>query len=1289
MKPRIKLTLWILGLVLNAPYQLARAEDTSRSSYRASESLNKQVDALLKRAQWWEAKNRLELAQESLDKLFSISPNNPSGLAALAQFEIKHNNLKKAQASLAKLRQVQPIHPEIHKIEALLRAKGDGRSELRHARALAKEGGILWDQAGHLRRQDKETEANARIKQKEQRYTKAVSIFHKLFPRGAPSDDLALEYWSWVSSTPNGWRLAHTGLSRLLNRHPNNLRYQLALAELETSRLPLKQDALLTLINMSKVPAYSKQARQAWRSTMLQLENAAPSLPLLGEYIKAEPGDSAVREKRNEIILALELERKLKNDPNYRAKQNGLALLQKGELDKAEPLLQQALRARPKDIELVGGMGMLRLRQGQHTEAKQYFITAARLSGQNSEKWNALIKVAQFWQLMREARDARKTGNFKQTENSLNLALQLQANNPDALVLLADMQVDRNMFAKAEANYQRVLATDDVNRAALEGLTELYQKQIKLLSQDEVKVLLNNADSLLAVGNDNEAITSLKQAIKLEANNPWLRLTLAKLYAKQNHPEQGQALFDNLLAKQPDDVQTLYALALFQSSIAPQQALDTLALIPVAQRTAKIMRLWSQNIEQLTNTQVQSGHQDKAKHILHDAEKLTANNEEGSLAIAIVWGKIGEYHEAERIFNKLRGDPPSRRWLTHHAEYLVMQGSPLASEALDALAALPSSSADETQKLYSMQESNALHTANAQIEAGKPSTARQILSPFLKKSPKNISILLALARTFRAERRWTPAQSVYARILRLQGDEIDARRGLIETKIAGKKRVAALEQVGTWAADHSDTSLDIRLQLFDFYLLLNETQHAHQQLDRLLAQHPRNARVHDKAWQLAQRENHPDEMIIHLQQALAADHSASTIPTQSTLTATDNSEAWKRVGFDELGSPKKIHRDWKEKKLAALLDRRSTWLSSAIDIRSRNGTPGVSQYNASEIPLEYKIPWHANDEVFFRTDIVQLNSGTLEASNTSFGSMKLCQPNCTTGPLAQTARGMSFTAGYQGVFSADIGITPLGFAVTNVVGGIRFDEELGPLSVSLQASRRPITSSLLSFAGTVDPNTGRKWGGVVATGGQLGLSLDKGERFGLWATLGQHRLSGNNVLNNDRTQLMSGVQWRIINEENRLLSLGLSGMYWHNSQNSGEYTFGHGGYYSPQSYRSLSLPIVFGERYPRFSYVLRASVSSSQSQTQTADYYPTNTALQIADPRTYSGGPGGGSGYSGMAACEYQASQKLFVGGLLNVERSDYYAPNRILFYLRYSLDRPAAQPVHFQPLAVEPSSQF
>lgn len=587
----------------------------------------------------------------------------------------------------------------------------------------------------------------------------------------------------------------------------------------------------------------------------------------------------------------------------------------------------------------------------------------------------------------------------------------------------------------------------------------------------------------------------------------------------------------------------------------------------------------------------------------------------------------------------------------------------------------------------------------------------------------------------------------------------EARSGLIEPFVSSGNRAIALQHLDKWADDNMANDLSTSLHLAGLFINFEEYARAQKLVDPLLVSHPNHPLVLNYAWQIAQHAGRLDQEIDYLKRSLAAEQSERNLLPDTahtlqsgTLQRQVSTFAYENIGIGEFGDPNKIQRNWKEKKLAALIDRRSDWFSSAIDIRSRSGTAGLSQFNSVEIPLEYKTPWHADDEVFFRADIVKLNAGKVDPANTRFGILLFSQELSTdllspvfqgalaqiaqgggtgiiSGPkgtvnlqpiaqfmglstaqlaqvwldyparLTQSAQGVGFTAGYHSDdLLADIGTTPLDFPVSNVVGGITKKGDIGQYGYSIEASRRPVTSSLLSYAGTRDPFFGWTWGGVVATGGRVGLSHDKGETFGFWSSAGLHSLTGKNVQSNSRFQLMAGGQWRVINEENRLLSLGLTGMYWHHTQNAGEYTFGHGGYYSPLNYRSLSLPITFAERFPRFSYLLRAAVSASQSQMRDAPYYPTFppwpagavtfNGANVSMP-FYVGGPGHGTGQSLKAAWEYQVEPKLFVGGSLSIDRSESYAPNRLLFYMRYSLDHPGAQPVFMPPESIEPSSQF
>lgn len=584
------------------------------------------------------------------------------------------------------------------------------------------------------------------------------------------------------------------------------------------------------------------------------------------------------------------------------------------------------------------------------------------------------------------------------------------------------------------------------------------------------------------------------------------------------------------------------------------------------------------------------------------------------------------------------------------------------------------------------------------MQTGNKSAAQKMLADAEVASPGNIELTLAVAFAWAEIGEVERGRALFEKVKTDQtfdGLDNDARSGLIKILISSDKHAEAIQQLDAWASSPTANDIPVGSHLADLYLDIGEYGRAKQQIDTLLAMHPEASYVLYDAWKMAQRAGQLDDEIDYLKKLVIAEPSIQTLPGEATPPT--KPLAYEAVGIDEFGSINKIQRDWKEKKLAALIDRRSRWFSSAMDIRNRSGTAGLSEFHSVEIPLEYKAPWHSDDEVFFRADLIRLNAGSVAPTNRDFGSMQLCQPSCTAASFNQQVQGVSFTAGYQrDDFGADIGTTPRSFAVANIVGGIQHKGDLGPFGYSIETSRRPITASFLSYAGSMDPNTGKIWGGVVASGARVGLSLDGGNTFGFWSSAGLHSLTGRNVQTNRRVQLMAGEQWRMINEENRRFVLGLTGMYWDFSENAGEYSFGHGGYYSPHNYRSLSLPVTYTARSPRFSYLLRAAVSASYSQTRAALLYPTDSALQTqaeslraSTPPSYSGGWGYGQGYSLSAGGEYQIEPQLFVGGLLSLDKTASYSPNQILIYLRYSLDHAGARPVYLPPEPVEASSQF
>jgi hypothetical protein len=268
---------------------------------------------------------------------------------------------------------------------------------------------------------------------------------------------------------------------------------------------------------------------------------------------------------------------------------------------------------------------------------------------------------------------------------------------------------------------------------------------------------------------------------------------------------------------------------------------------------------------------------------------------------------------------------------------------------------------------------------------------------------------------------------------------------------------------------------------------------------------------------------------------------------------------------------------------------------------------------------------------------------------------------------------VSWDGGWQSaVWGFDIGETPIGFAVPNAIGGINYSSELYHVGWTLTASQRPMTNSLLSFAGAIDPNTGIIWGGVVSTGLTLSLSYDRGGAHGFWANIIGSQLTGKNVERNKRILLLEGYYYKLINEENKRFIMGLTNMVWHYEKNEYGFNLGQGGYYSPDFYLSFTLPIDFRQRKGDWSYELGGSVTWSRAKTGNILAFPlpnlisnlnnSNNAISI-------GGSSIGYGYSLLGLIERRLGSHFIVGGFANYQQSTDYTPNHFSLFVRYSVE--------------------
>ena len=341
-----------------------------------------------------------------------------------------------------------------------------------------------------------------------------------------------------------------------------------------------------------------------------------------------------------------------------------------------------------------------------------------------------------------------------------------------------------------------------------------------------------------------------------------------------------------------------------------------------------------------------------------------------------------------------------------------------------------------------------------------------------------------------------------------------------------------------------------------------------------------------------------------------------------------------------------------------------------------------------ETPVTVDFPV-GDGRAYVQATPVTLRAGSVGedfASSSQFGggpaAANAQQLGLVGAPGSQNASGVGVAVGYQlSGLKLDLGVTPFGFRYQNIVGGARFDGDVynedGPrLSYGAEFSRRAVTDTVLSYAGVRDSRTGESWGGVTATGGRLrgGLNYDG---YGFYGSLGWHSLNGHNVQSNSRLSGGAGFYMQLIREPNRDLTAGVDLTLFGYDKNLGYYTVGNGGYFSPQRFVALSLPVAWAQRQGRFSYQIKGSIGVQHIKQDAANYFsdPTRQAQAQAiaaaygTQASYAGQSKTGVGYGLALAAEYQLAPKWFLGGNLSIDNARDYRQYKGGIYVRYALE--------------------
>lgn len=363
-----------------------------------------------------------------------------------------------------------------------------------------------------------------------------------------------------------------------------------------------------------------------------------------------------------------------------------------------------------------------------------------------------------------------------------------------------------------------------------------------------------------------------------------------------------------------------------------------------------------------------------------------------------------------------------------------------------------------------------------------------------------------------------------------------------------------------------------------------------------------------------------------------------------------------------------------DRQIAEITARTAVQVSGSAQIRSRSGEAGLGRLHE----LSASASASANlGEARFTASLspVSIDGGTPSGSaEQRYGANQIVNARAIVGEFApvyraaspQSASGASVNLAMEaGPLKADIGATPIGFGDVDVAGGVTFSPRLGASGQGKAwIERRPVTDSVVAYAGARDTVTGQRWGRVMRTGGGVSLSYDDGAS-GLYGDASYSHYDGEHVADNDSYQVNLGGYIRPYRRGETQVQVGfnLNQQGFDNNQNF--FSLGHGGYFSPKTFTSLTAPISVTARQGAWKFKGAVAPGYQTYNQAGAAYFPMDPALQgelttlaqaDADvfPR-YLAQSASGFGISGGLSADYQFRPGASIGGAVNFNTFGVY----------------------------------
>lgn len=722
-------------------------------------------------------------------------------------------------------------------------------------------------------------------------------------------------------------------------------------------------------------------------------------------------------------------------------------------------------------------------------------------------------------------------------------------------------------------------------------------------------------------GDAQGADDAFRKAVSRAPDDPWIRYGYAGFLNAGRRLDEAWAVMRPLAGATSPDAR--YATALFLDGAGrPGEAADALDAIAPADRSADMRRFERQlRCELAVRAARALGQVGRSRLAVAGLHRLADEPDLPTAALSQLADglfELGDAPGATRLVDRALAQPRSAP-SDYEGAVSVLARAGRSGDAQTLIAALAAAS-DGPQaqaQIVRLRARAALGAADRYSNRGELDQAIGVLRAQLAETLDDPELLSALGRAYLSAGRAGRAMQVFDALTRLRPQDEGAWRGLTAAALEARDLPVARRALAR-ARDISPNDPAIVLASAELDRAMGENRAAVTELRTAVAAHER-ARAGDLDGLL-------DANVVRRTQAVF--EIAAVAPDASDPAGDRLREQLDRAY--EVASPS--------------LQPRLGWAN-------RSGEAGLSRLETTSAALAGGVPV-GRGRFEFTVQGERLDAGAMSAAGAArFGAGPLAP---AAGPTPKTrVDGSTVEVAYAaGDLRLGLGLVDFANRPAEMSGELRWTPKLaGDLQAEVAVTRRPVTESLVAYAGTTDPRAqvgggAAAWGQVSRAGAQGGLTLTRRD-LGAYAVLAAFAYDGRNVRANDSAQLDIGGYAHLLGRGATTLMGGLNLDLQAYRHNENAFTYGHGGYFSPQQFVSLTAPLHLRSTAGPWRLDARVSPGYARYREGDAPVFPTSPAWQARlrpDQSMVIGARKQGLGVSGEAKVEYALGPRLLIG---------------------------------------------